>query len=221
MLLERHDFYVREVEQRVLSQFADIEGEAKQLIAREEARLASLPHHPDADPSDIPERAYQAGIDHYALLSELRRQTVLGSLAGLYHQWDKDLRDFIEAEVRRYLDHKGVAALWRMPTTDLLDEFKPLGWDCSGLSFYPDLAAFGLVVNVYKHGKGRSLDTLAQRHPEFFGDHLKAAKGRPWAKVVDHDWLEVTPPQFDALAGSLRSFWDAMPERIGLTRAAP
>jgi hypothetical protein len=87
-ILERHNFYVEQVQARILSQFPDIEGEAEEYANSEYGRLAAAPAREDIDLSDLAEYAHERAIEHYGLLSDLKKQTLLSSIAGMYHQWD-------------------------------------------------------------------------------------------------------------------------------------
>ncbi len=79
-------------------------------------RLSSEPSDEQNDPYDalavIAEEATDRAEYLYELLSDLKKQTFLGALAGLYHQWDKDLRHFVERELRHNYEksffHKSV-----------------------------------------------------------------------------------------------------------------
>lgn len=103
-LLQRHDFYVAEVRRRVIKQFSDVEGEAERFGGLEYERLSSEPSDELNDPYDalavIAEEATDRAEYLYDLLSDLKKQTFLGALAGLYHQWDEDLCHFVERELR-------------------------------------------------------------------------------------------------------------------------
>jgi hypothetical protein len=82
------------------------------------------------------------------------------------------------------------------------------------LPFYPLLEALQLVVNVYKHGKGRSLNELSDRYARFVVDPAKAASYGEWRTTLDHEWLTVTDDQFDEFAAAISDFWSTMPERL-------
>src|SRR5690349_6591649 len=99
-ILRRHDFYVKQVKERILSQFEDIEDQAENYFKNEYERLGSLPFHEDIDMSEIVEWANGRAQEFYGLLHDLKKQMLFGSLAGMYHQWDKELREFFEMELR-------------------------------------------------------------------------------------------------------------------------
>lgn len=220
-VLARHDFYVAEVNGRVLSAFSDIETEAEQYTEAEYERLSRVVDPERWDSADVAEAARDRGIDHYLMLTNLRMQMWLGSLAGLYHQWDKELRAFVERELWHYYERTALASMVWGPgevgtvLRILRDDF---GWDCFQEPFYPDLAACGLIVNVHKHGKGRSLRLLAEQHPEFL---RRPYEGMPkWGpELLEHEWLEISAEQFGRVANSLRSFWTAFPELLDLLGA--
>ena len=69
------------------------------------------------------------------------------------------------------------------------------------------------MVNVYKHGKGRSLNQLADRYPEFLDLPTVLPMLGNRGDYLDHEWLRLSETQFDRIAGSLRAFWNGFPER--------
>jgi hypothetical protein len=48
--------------------------------------------------------------------------------------------------------------------------FSQFGWDVQALPFYPKLDALQLIVNVYKHGNGRSLTKLRNDYSQYLRD---------------------------------------------------
>ena len=72
-----------------------------------------------------------------------------------------------------------------------------------------------LIVNVYKHGKGSSLEKLAASYPGYLSDPLALAgqKFTFLTRAPDHEWLAVSEVQFDELAAALRNFLEIFPER--------
>jgi hypothetical protein len=101
-IIQRHDFYVEQVKKRVISHFSDVEVEAERFADTEYDRLCSLPGDEDSDLSIAAEIAEEHGQQLYLLLYDLRRQMLLGALAGCFHQRDVELRDFLEAEFLQY-----------------------------------------------------------------------------------------------------------------------
>jgi hypothetical protein len=217
--LERHNFYVEQVRTRVLAQFRDIETEAQKHSETVYEQLAELPGRGDVDMSELADHALESGQERYELLSDLKNQMFLGAVAGMYHQWDKDLRDFIERELSHDVRNaKDIA--WNQRSSSTFDLLKEFGWDCKTESFYPLIEACRLVVNVYKHGHGASLRTLAGTYPEYLKDSLAiGSEDRKFADDddLDYQWLTISEGQFDRFGGAIRSFWTRFPERLFLT----
>src|SRR3954471_14093989 len=83
-LIKGHLFYVEQARKRLLSQFDDMEADADR--AAEEGLEQSGQHvDPDRhDPGDFYEAAHNVGIEFYGLLSDLRDQTRLSVVAGMF-----------------------------------------------------------------------------------------------------------------------------------------
>src|SRR5260370_29416195 len=160
---QRHGFYCEQGKTRIFSQFENIESEADAYMEKEYDRLGSF-YDSDDGASEV---ARDSAESFYSLLLDLKKQTVLGALAGMYHQWEKDLRHFIEGQLR----HDGVGVddarkiAWKLKVDDVFDILADFGWNCRKQSFFSQIEACRLVVNVYKHGKGSSLDKLADTFP--------------------------------------------------------
>lgn len=107
-LIAGHLFYVEQARKRLLSQFEDIEVEADKA-AEDWLQRSSGRFDPDRhDPGDFYEAANDAGIEFYTLLSDMRDQTRLSVVAGMFHEWDKQLRDWLVREIQHW--HRGDAA---------------------------------------------------------------------------------------------------------------
>jgi hypothetical protein len=170
----------------------------------------------DDDPSGIADAAERRGQNLYSLLYDLRKQMFLGALAGCFHQWDKELRDFVEAKLSHNYKSEDVKKwAWDPNIGNVFDVLKAFGWDCRTCEFYKLIDACRLVVNVYKHGKGRSLEELAASYPTYLVSPL-GAKSFLNEKFLDHEWLEITEAQFNDIARALRQFWVSVPERLHL-----
>ena len=176
-----------------------------------------MPGDENSDMSVVAEVAREQGIERYGLLHDLKKQVMLAALAGMYHQWDKELRDFVERELQHGVKPKEVRKIaWSENISDVFDVLKDFGWDPRKLAVFPLIDACRLVVNVYKHGKGRSLEDLAEKHPEFLNQPLRGLV-RADASWLDHEWLEVSEAQFRRIADAIEKFWVQFPERLFLT----
>jgi hypothetical protein len=215
-LQQRHGFYCEQVRIRIFSQFDNIEAEADAHMEKEYDRLGSI-CSPDEDGGcAAAEMAQSSAVNLYSLLLDLKKQTILGALAGMYHQWEKDLREFIECELR----HDGVLnarkIAWNSRVDDVFDILTTFGWHWRKQSFYSQIEACRRVVNVYKHGKGSSLDRLAETFPEYLDDNFSADKDDIFysKESLNHEWLSITPEQFNDIAEAISTFWKDFPERL-------
>jgi len=209
-IIERHDFYVEQVKKRLFSAFQNIEEEAETYANETYDRMGRYASEYD-DPALYAEAAHDAAIDHMWMLGELHKQVILGALAGMYHQWDKELRDFITRELRYTTTEETERTIWKVNSNELFDLLKDFRWDCRTEVFYPALDASRLIVNVYKHGNGKALEDLARKYPAYLFGYKPAVEG--YTSRLDHEMLTVSEDQFEELAVNVRLFWEAFPER--------
>lgn len=214
MLIAQHTFYIEQARKRLLLQFDDMEAEAEKA-AEHWLEKNSSRFDPDRDdPASYYERAHDESVNFYMLLSEMRDQTRLSVVAGMFHEWDKRLRDWLVQEMNHW--HRGRNAsqkIWSVDFLALTELFVCLNWHFESQAFYQTLDACRLVVNVYKHGEGKSLEDLKQRFPEFLEDpFLGAGGGFSDAAHRDHTHLKVDEIQIAKFSDAIIAFWNAIPE---------
>lgn len=215
-LIAGHMFYVEQAKKRLLSQFADIEVEADKAadewLEKNSGRFDPHWH----DPGDFNEAANDAGTEFYGLLHDMRDQTWLSVVAGMFHEWDKQFRDWLVREIQHW--HHGDTAALKVWSTDfdkIAELLESLGWNISSTDYFRQLDACRLVVNVYKHGKGKSLVDLKQKYPDYFENPFSGS-GRALSdmELCDQTHLKVTEYQFQAFSDAIVAFWEAVPENI-------
>lgn len=215
LILARHDFCVEQMKARVLRGFDNMEAEADRVSEEVYERIGAMWSDDSGDMSVAAETAIEHGVDFYMMLSDLKNQTTLSALASLFHQWEKDFRTFLEKELSRYFERKQIAKLcWQPNIGKLFHVLEECGWRLRELQWFQHVRACRLIVNVYKHGKGRSLDELARNHPQYLkGPHSDLGL-TPWLTTPDHEDLLLTENEFDQIANALRQFWVDFPERL-------
>lgn len=212
-----HQFYVEQMRSRVLSQFDDVEGQADRHTEEAYELMSQSLGYGEIDMADLAEAAYDKGSAHYQALTDLRKQVLLSGLAGMFHQWDKTVREHLERELRHdFNGDKIEKKIWEMPLADVMDVFEQFGWPVKALPCYAKIDALQLVVNVYKHGKGRSLIQLAERYGEYICDPIQQLIPKGTAFGINHEWLNVTDGQLKQFSDAIRDFWRDMPERLYL-----
>lgn len=213
-LIAAHEFYVEKGKEKLLSQFENIEAESDEYADKWLEKRGQYFDPERHDPSDFYEQAYDKGIEFYGLLSDLRDRTCLSIIAGIFHEWDKALRDWLVHEVRHWSTGKEVQkAIWRVNFADVFELLDCLKWQPKTLAFYTSLDRCRLVVNAYKHGDGGALDDLKKSHPDFI-DNPFASMGQQsvfW-DVLGHQNLKVTDIHLDEFSNAIIEFWKAVPE---------
>src|SRR3546814_10081673 len=96
-LIADHQFYVTEAKRRLLDQFTDESIKAdSDRFEREWLANRSSFFDPDRDDEGaIYEQAWDESIAFYERLDDLRNATRLSIIAGMYHEWEKQLRDWL------------------------------------------------------------------------------------------------------------------------------
>lgn len=136
----------------------------------------------------VAETANEHGQNLYSLLHDLRKQMLLSALAGCYHQWDKELREFIEGELSKTFKHDDAKRIaWNLNIGTIFDLIAQFGWNCRALPFFRHIDACRLVVNVHKHGKGSSLEQLAATYPEFLRNPVAEVAPDLVSDFLDHE----------------------------------
>lgn len=217
-LMVEHRFYVEQARKRLLSQFGNMEAEAEKA-AEEHLEKMSIHFNPDKhDSSDFYEAAHEKSIEFYQLLSDMHEATRLSVTAGMFHQWDKNLRDWIVREMHHW--HHGenaIRAIWKADFPAIMDFLVAFGFDVKALPSYARLDAMRLVVNVFKHGNGRSLDELKKSFPEFISDPLGGDGAHQFLlQYSDHTDMKVSVAHLDQFSEAILDFWKAVPKEIFL-----
>ena len=196
LILARQNFYMEQVKVRVLGNFHNMEEEATQFGDKVFGQ------------SEDDDSKYWDAAEFYMLLRDMKTQTTLGALASLYHQWEKEFRDFMENELSRsYGRAKITNCVWKSEINEIFSKLEKFGWSIRQAQWFSLLNACRLIVNVYKHGKGPSFKELGRDYPQYL-------KG--WDDDMDdyYEALEITEEEFDEIAGALRQFWMDFPERL-------
>ena len=214
-LIDEHLFYVEQACKRLLSQFNDIENEA-QRAEKEWLERYNIYFDPDRhDPADFYENAHEAGIEFYQLLTDMREQTYLSVVAGMFHEWDKHLRDWLTKEIQHW--HRGnntISAIWSVNFIKITELLENRGWKIRDTEYFKTLDACRLVVNVYKHGNGNSMDELKQNYPEYLDDRFGVTGLSSDKDFRDYTYLKITDEQFQAFSNAIMAFWKGVPAHI-------
>lgn len=212
-LIAEHNFYVEQAHKRLLSQFENISEEASQA---EEKYLedASIYFDPDIHgPDYFFDEAFEKSCEFYNQLMDMKNHTTLGVVAGMFHQWDKNLRDWLYREIV-HCHKKGhfADAIWGANFQEIMDFLEGFGFHCKK-EIYQHLDAMRLVVNVFKHGNGSSFRALKSSFPEFLG---VSTNGKFSCLFYNYTDLTVSDPQLEQFSNAILGFWRAVPYQFFL-----
>lgn len=212
-MIECVDFFAEQVKRRVWDSFKDFD---QQVNAHIYGKPEYMPSGDFADLAEIADIVFEDRIEFSELLFDLSRSITLASVAALYHQWEKDIRQFLEKELQYYIQDPDV--VWKQSTETILRWLEGQGWPVWQQDWFPIMDACRLVVNVYKHGKGKSLDELKKKYPQYLDlvDDTLTDEGKQALPYVDHEHLHVTEERFDEFVEAVRQFWSTFPEQIHL-----
>lgn len=216
-LIEQHQFLFQEGKKRVLAQFTDasLNSEADQIAADSWAQRGKCFDPEIHDEGINAEQAENDGIWRYTLLSGLRDTMRLSLIAAIYHEWDKQLRDWLVQEIKYFPNgYNGEAvfdAIWKAPISDIWNLLKGLGFDARKEPYFKSLDTCRLVVNVYKHGPGSSYDDLKKLYPAFTKTSGNSF-GQYYSANID---ILVTDKDVKHFSDSIVRFWNGVPGNAG------
>lgn len=217
-LIEENAFFYEQAMKRLLAQFTDqdMERDANRF-ADETYEKMGQHFNPDIhDESSFAEDAWSAGTEFYQLLVEMRDDVRLGLVATMFHNWDKELRDWLSHQVRHWNRSPSLKrSIWEATIDELFNLLKDIGFDVRSQPYFPQIDVCRLIVNVFKHGDGTSLDDLDNRYPQFtsksqdsvFAAHLNI-------RLIDYKHVEITDSDFKWFSDALGEFWKGMPENV-------
>ncbi|WP_226991684.1 hypothetical protein [Citrobacter amalonaticus] len=215
--LNPHQFYSEQAQKRLLSQFSDVEMSSEatmkgQLFLESAGDWFNPDYH---DESDVYENIEQIEACHWVSLRDMKVTVTLSLTAGMYHQFDKALRELLIREARswRWLDRSVMPDLiWNLSFPRLMDLLEWLGIEARNMSCFPLISACHQVVNVYKHGDGDAHQKLVISHPEYYS--VWQFEGHPQERAARHEELEVSEKQFGEFAEAITEFWESLPEGV-------
>lgn len=217
--IKSHKFYVEQTNKRLLSQFENIEKEAKDF-ADEWLEKCDRNFDPERDdPADIFDQANDEELDFLLELSDLKDQVQLNIVAGMYHKWEKQLHEWLVNEARHWKKYDVLKnKIWTINIGDIFDMFEKFGWNISNETFYQKIDACRLVVNVFKHGNGNSLNDLKNKYPEYIVDPLQSINFANNRDYLDHSNLVLSDKQLQDFSNAIIDFWEKIPENIFLSQ---
>ena len=218
-IIQEHKFYVTEGRKRLTDQFSDTEQLQKDADAYRDTWLEekNKSFNPDRDDEgSICDDAYHKGIQHYFALEELGNLARLALISGMFHRWEKFLREYLTSH-----DSVGcfpgrvklLNAIRHSNFFEVLELFKGVGLFQNGCLIRDKLDTCRMVVNIYKHGSGKNEDDLKVKLPKLF----KPDSGKSF-QLYD---LYVENEHIVEFSNAIEEFWNSVPESIGDNEIQP
>jgi hypothetical protein len=196
---------------RVLPGFQDIEAEADAASeAYFDSRMNQMASEDEywEDEGAVAEHAQEHGLSVYTDLEFVRQQVTGLAIAGLYHLWERLVKEFLEKSFRavdppvplrevRHADFKVVVGWLR----------ERFGWDIEAEGFFAGLHQLRLVANLVKHRNGDACDALLDEAPELFRDYIHL-----WGNDLrGADDLRLEREHFVKFTGTVLQFIECFP----------
>lgn len=182
-IISRVETVLSTLEGRLLPTFYAIEDEA-QSVERDELDRLSRNFDPNCmDETDVLERAFHAGVEHYSVHSDMQRQFLKSSAVWLFHLFEKDCTYIFDTEDGN--EKKRILSQLSVDASDGSDWSK-----CN--------RELRLLANAVKHGAGDSLDKLKKIRPDLFADKLS---------LFSDDKIELGSDELSGYGESMKRFW--------------
>lgn len=207
--IRENQFLLDQINKKLLSQFDSITEDADKA-EQEWLETRSQNFNPDTDDeASVYEAARDHGVEFYASLEEMRRQTRLSLMASIYHHWDKEVRTWLVKQIEHWSRGENVPKqIWSANLDELIELLDSMGLANKNAAYIKTISKYRHVVNVHKHGAGNAFNTLKAQHPEF----LK--RNSSWTYDPDHTHLTIEDEDLNSLSEAISDFWKSIPAEV-------
>lgn len=150
---------------------------------------------------------FEYADNKYKDLLWARCQVLNIAAVGLYHLWEKAVRDFFLSEFRNFSEgnDKGAKKTYEMILRAnfamIKEVFKPYPQLKSSLDVLAELAK---VANVLKHGEGSSFYALMEEYPALVDGNA----------IQINDKIAISAERFRNYHQAVNEFWNHLPENL-------
>jgi hypothetical protein len=210
---------------RLLPAFSNVEAEAKKKAEEEYDRLGSLPARENIDIADLAEKAFDAGLAHYQMMSGLRQGLQNMFAAALYHLFEQQVMLFHRREVLDLAEAEDTKLFRQSVFRDRLLRY---AIDVKSFMSWPLIDELRLVANTVKHAEGDSAMELHSNRPELFVDPSLAGMPfgdskrlyRVFQPVMGED-IYVSLDDIGRYANAVEQFWSELSDKMANALALP
>jgi hypothetical protein len=149
-------------------------------------------------------------VEDYQLRLERTEAYLWGlGIAGIYHQFERDVREVIAAFIRPQPPKLQAANFGQ-----LCGYLESLGYQIKQSAGFDHLDVARLISNAIKHGEGVSFDELASRRPDLFPEHQAYARHLKPGTRPDMEDLRVRVVEFDQTVSAISMIWPEMENAV-------
>lgn len=156
---------VSTLEERLLPSFSEIESEAESIQNNFYEELCSMPYDDRFDDSDLHESAFEAGLEHYQLMSGIQQGLINMFAASLFHLYEQQIMFFHRKEVLHPREQNDIKLLNQRT---FISRLSIAGVNIKSFPCYQKLNELSLLANTIKHGQGQSSTELFNIRPDLF-----------------------------------------------------
>jgi hypothetical protein len=209
-IIAKHKFFFEQAIQRFLVNKEEMQRETDAFVEKwmhdNQDRFDS-----EADAADI---AFDRGLEYYELLDDMQMYTKLSIVANIFHLWDKQVREWLDQEFRQIRTSETTKdALWKKPFDDIMNVMN-LILSVKGKPYFETLETCHLLVNVYKHGDGKSFTALKNRFPKYLLDPDTSFREEIRRHLMHYDYIYIEESDLDLFSEAIVNFWQDIPETI-------
>jgi hypothetical protein len=188
----------------------DFAAEAEHLT---EAELGTEEQYPGDDEDAHVEWQIRAqSVENHQRMLERTESYLWGlGIAGIYHQFERDVREVIAAFTKPRLE---TIRLQGANFKFLCDCLEKLGYPIRQSEGFDSLNVARLISNAIKHGEGPGFIELADRRPDLFPGHQAIARHQKPGTRPDTEDLRVGPLEFDQTVSAISMIWPELEEAI-------
>ncbi|MCH8862388.1 MAG: hypothetical protein IID51_07750 [Proteobacteria bacterium] len=207
-VLGQTQVYVGAFRDRLFPVVGNIEAEAEKATQKAWEEIGSRQGYEEGpDFGDMAEQAQDIGIQVYEDLDFIRSQLIGLGIAGLFHLWERFLKEFLSRELRG-----NAQEIQKLNFLGIVEKLGELGWNLESEPYYSELEDLSLFSNTVKHGDGPSFKKLLEKRPDFFWpEAMKFEMPKAGTRAEN---LRVEPAQFDLFSNAVFAFWKCFPEQL-------
>lgn len=209
-----HQWGASRIRQRLLGASVDFDDEARQLADASFPNVVQFfdDHEDDYEQYVAEKQMRTQTLEDCQQQIEITESYLWGlGIAGVYHQWERDVRDVISVfEEPKSSTKKNQNAKFE----SLCANIEKLNYPIRLCAGFEGLNLGRLIANAIKHGIGPSFEELAEKRPDLFPDHHKRIRPHMPDKLPDADDLRVGVTEFDLVAEAIGLIWPELEDSI-------